>query len=181
MKVDFAGRGIDITDRIRSFTESKLDRLTKHLDELQDVGVVLSVEKYRHRAEIKFNSLRRNFHGTEETNDMFQSIDRVVDNLEAQVRKFKQKTTAKRRNMPQNHKHNDPPIEPMDDLPEHKEAEAHVIRTDHVELYNLEEAVDELENEKLGFVIYRDSESAKINVVYRRRDGNIGLIDPRNP
>jgi len=85
MKIDFTGRGIDITDRIREFTQSKLERVTKLLDDIHDITVVLSVEKYRHKAEIKFTYFKRGFYGTEERNDMFAAIDGVTEILDSQT------------------------------------------------------------------------------------------------
>lgn len=177
MRVDFTGRGVDITDRVRSFTQGKLERLRKHLDEINDVHVVLSVEKYRHKAEIKFQSLRKSFHGTEETSEMFQSIDRVIDKLEAQARKYKEKITSRKRNATESIRVNVISSEETDDG---GERELKVINSDQsqVKPMSLEEAVDDLQKLKKEFLIYRNSETDRINVVYQRKDGHVGYIEP---
>lgn len=180
MKIDFTGRGFEITNRIRNFAESKLERIKKHLDEIQDVGVVLSVEKYRNKAEIKFQSGKRSFHGAEETADMFQSIDKVVDKLESQVRKHKEKLTAKKRHTTESIRHNGEAL--AEPVVSHGggEEELRVIRSERpLTPMNLDEALEELDKLNHNFIIFRDSDSERVNVVYRRDDGNVGLIDPR--
>lgn len=180
MKIEFTGRGFEINDDLRDFTRGKLERVMKHLDHIRDVHVVLSVEKYRHRAEMTFHSLKRKFHGTEETNDMRSAIDRVAEKLEAQVRKQKEKQTTKKRNTTETIRANAGaevvlPIEAQADQ------DFKVVRSRRpVQPMNLDEALDELEKLNQDFVIFRDADSERINVVYRRKDGHIGLIDPPN-
>lgn len=178
MRIDYTGRGVDITDRIREFTAGKMERLNKLLDEIHDTQVVLSVEKYRHKAEIKFLSHKKTFQGAEETTDMFQSIDRVVDKLESQARKFKDKSHSKKRNTTETIRINVLTSPNVED----RESGLKVIHTDHdtVKPMTLEEAVDSLERLGQEFIIYRNAETDKINLVYRRKDGNIGYIEPGN-
>jgi len=180
MRVDFTGRGIDITDRIRSFTESKLNRLEKLAEDMKDLSIVLSTEKYRHRAEIKFLSQKRSFHGTEETNDMFQAIDNVIGKLESQLKKHKNKMTARKRNTHETIRANDPDAveaAPDDDA---ANGDVQVIRTlpGEVKAMSLEEAVEELQNFKREFLFFRNPENNLVNVVYQRRDGHLGLLEP---
>ena len=178
MKIDYTGRGVDITNRVRNFTESKFERITKLLEHVHDIDVVLSVEKYRHKAEIKFQAMKRTFHGTDETNDMFQSIDRVIDKLEAQARKFKDKNNAKKRNTTEPIRKNGETVDSVVAEPEGT-GELRVIRNPNpVRPMSLDEAVDALGTLDNEFIIYRDAESDAINVVYRRKDGHVGLIDP---
>jgi putative sigma-54 modulation protein len=182
MKVDFTGRGFDITDRVRDFTSGKLEKLKKHLDDIHGVDVVLSVEKYRNKAEIKFLSQKKGFHGTEETPDMFSSIDKVIDKLETQVRKHKQKIASRKRNTNETIRVNVLSMPERRDETPRSDRDIRIIHTDHtaVKPMNLEEAVDELEKFNLEFIIYRNSETDRINLVYQRKDGNIGFIEPGN-
>lgn len=181
MKIDFTGRGVDITDRIRTFSKSKFDRIKKHLDDVHGVSMVLSVEKYRHKAEVKFLSGKRAFHGAEETADMFQSIDRVIEKLETQVKKYKEKLTTKKRNTTESIRLDDAPQDtPPTEEDSVANGEVRIIRVqDPVRPMNLDEAVEDLDRLNQDFIIFRDSVSENINVIYRRNDGNIGLIDPR--
>ena len=181
MKIDFTGKGFNITDRVREFTESKMERWRKHLDDVHDVTVVLSVEKYRHRAEIKFSSQKKVFHGSEETTDMFQSIDRVVEKLDVQASKYRQKMTGKKK-----HTH-DTIRAAVDPEPNHQTAPGiiedsavQVIPADvsKIKPMGLEEAVEELTKFNQEIIFFRNAETENLNVVYRRKDGHIGHIDP---
>jgi putative sigma-54 modulation protein len=181
MRVDFTGRGIDITDRIRSFAESKLSRLEKLAEDMHDVSIVLSTEKYRHRAEINFLSRKRSFHGNEETNDMFQAIDNVVSKLESQLKKVKGKETAKKRSTHETIRATDIDLPSRPDMrPLASEDEVQVIRIKHTEVrpMNLEEAVEVLRSSKREFLFFRSPETNTVNVIYNRHDGHIGHLEP---
>jgi putative sigma-54 modulation protein len=98
MKVDITGRHIDVTDGLRAHTEDKLAKLERFLDGSDgEAHVVLFIEKHRHVAEIQVKHRMGTFAGTEETGDLYVSIDSVVDKIEKQIRRFKDKRTARRR------------------------------------------------------------------------------------
>ena len=177
MRVDFTGRGVEITNQVRSFTQGKLERLNKLLDNIHDVHVVLSVEKYRHKAEIKFLSQKKAFHGADETADMYQSIDGVIDKLESQARKFKEKNHSRKRNTTETIR-----INVLSQRESGDDGGLKVITTDQtsVKPMSLDEALDELDKLAQDFIIYRNSDTDRINLVYKRSDGNIGYIEPGN-
>lgn len=179
MKIDFSGRGFEITTAIREHTESKLSRLKKHLDDIRDVSVVLSAEKYRQRAEIKFTSLKTAFYGQEETSDMLTSVDRVVEKLEKQARRFKEKR-VKNRKKPSDTIKDTALAAPEGETAEKPgEQEVKIIRMDNfvVKPMSLEEAVAELQKLKQEFLVFQNSESEAVNVVFRRKDGHFGYIE----
>lgn len=179
MKIDFTGRGIDVSDRIRSFTESKLERLKKILGNIQDVKAVFTVEKYRQKAEINFHFEKHDFHGTEETTDLFQSIDGVVEKLEKQARRFKDKRMSRKRSTTETIRSNglqiDEPTMAID-----PDRTIQVIPVDPIQVrpMALEEAVDALTKFEDEFLVFRNADTEVINVVYRRKDGHIGHIGP---
>ena len=182
MKIDFTGRGVEVTDLIRNHTQGKLERLKNHWGEMRDISVVLSVEKYRQRSEIKFLSQKKTFHGAEETNDMFQSIDRVVEKLEAQLKKHKEKLNTKKRHHADSVRVNVISRPDFTGQSTGGEREIRIIRSDRsvVKPMVLEEAVDELDKLNQEFIIFRNSDTDKLNVVYHRKDGHIGLIEPQS-
>lgn len=180
MKIDFTGRGFDVSDHTRNFTTEKMAHLDRIMEGITNVQVVLSVEKYRHRAEIKFSAQKQVFHGTEESEDMFQSIDKVIDKLEAQVRKHKSKISARKRNTAETIRSGDLDG-PTDDesKPVSVDGPMEVIPSDiRVRLMSVEEAAEELQKFKQEFLTFRNAENEAVNVVYRRKDGHIGLINP---
>ena len=96
MQTTVTFKNIDPSDNLKAYVSDKLDRFDKFLDNPAEASVVLSVEKFRHIAEIKITGDRLNINGKEETNDMYSAIDMVLDKLEKQIKKNKQKTRERR-------------------------------------------------------------------------------------
>jgi putative sigma-54 modulation protein len=96
MKLTVAGRNIEITDGIRDHLQSKIDKTIHVLGEEADVHVVLSVEKRRHFAEVTVKTTGFSVHSTEETDDLYASMDNALVKIEKQLRKHKEKTRALR-------------------------------------------------------------------------------------
>ena len=96
MKITVAGRNIEITDGIREHLQSKMDKTIHDLGEEADVHVVLSVEKHRHFAEVTVKTKGFSVHSTEETDDLYASMDNALVKIEKQLRKHKEKTQALR-------------------------------------------------------------------------------------
>ena len=91
MQTSVTFKNIDPSDRLKSYVTEKLDRLDKYLYNPAEANVVLSVEKFRHIAEVNIIGDRLNIVGKEETEDMYAAIDMVLDKLEKQIKKNKQK------------------------------------------------------------------------------------------
>ena len=181
MKIEITGRQIEITPALREFTSDKLRKLEKLLDGPLDVHVVLAVEKHRHVAEIQVKSRTGVFSGTEETGDLYASIGEVAEKLERQALKHKEKVTSRKRR--EGTRAPDAAIAldqeiagemPPDELP------ARVIRSARYRLKPLspEDAVLELEATGEDLIVFRDSTTYRVNVVFRRKDGNFDLVDP---
>ncbi|MBI5183668.1 MAG: ribosome-associated translation inhibitor RaiA, partial [Nitrospinae bacterium] len=94
MQVTVTGRRIEITDALRNHAEEKVLRLKRYQDRSIDAHIVLSVEKYRHTAEVTINFDGTIIHGKEETEDMYSSIDRAVDKIERQMKSHKKRIIA---------------------------------------------------------------------------------------
>jgi putative sigma-54 modulation protein len=134
----------------------KLDRLDKYLDNPAEANVVLAVEKFRHIAEINIAGDRLTIIGSEETNDMYSAIDMALDKLEKQIKKSKQKI-RERRSAGKNR--NRSILEEADSLPD-EDTERQIIED--------------------NFLVFTNARSDRINVLYRRRDGHYGLIQPNS-
>ncbi len=178
MRVEFTGRQIEITPAIREFTENRLLKIRRILGEMIDVHVILTVEKYRHVAEINLKSRSFKFNGAEETHDMYTSINAVLEKIERQALKHKGKHIAKKR------KSSVAsvaalPLETAENAPSSNPA-PRVIKTRSLapKPMTVEEAIEEVTSSKSEFLVFRNSDSERISVVYKRRDGNFGLIEP---
>jgi len=181
MRVHITGRQVEVTPALRKFAEDKLKKVEKLLGGAVEAHVVLAVEKHRQLAEIQVRSRTALLAGARETEDLYVSIGDVVEKLERQALKHKEKlTTRKKRGARRGAaKPEIAPAEPR------RSARAAVLvpRIMRSERYRLkplsaEDAAMEMEATQSDLVVYRDASTYRVNVVYRRKDGNFGLVDP---
>jgi putative sigma-54 modulation protein len=175
MQTSVTFKNLDSSDHLKSYVGDKLDRFDKYLDNPAEANVVLTVEKFRHIAEINIAGDRLSINGKEETNDMYSAIDMALDKLEKQIKKNKQKirerrTSSKNRNraMPEDER-----ILPEDD----GERQIKIQNIEYKPM-DIEEAVLQMDLIEDNFLVFTNAKSDQINVLYRRRDGHYGLIQP---
>ena len=96
MQTSVTFKNLDSSENLRAYVSDKLDRFDKYLYNPAEANVVLSVEKFRHIAEINIAGDKLNIIGKEETNDMYSAIDMALDKLEKQIKKNKQKIRERR-------------------------------------------------------------------------------------
>lgn len=176
MRINIRSKNVDLTEALQQYIEKKVGKLARHLEEAEEAQVTLSVEKNRHEAEVTMFVNGILLRGEEETGDMYSSIDQVVDKLERQIHKYKTKVNRKVRK---------PAIKETTGMPEVEgespEGEPKVIRTKRFDIKPMpvEEAVMQMELLGHSFFVFANAQTQEINVVYRRRDGNYGLIEPK--
>ncbi len=98
MQINLTGHHIDITSALRTYVESKFERLERHFDNMTNVHVILSIEKDRQKAEATVRVSRGNLFANVEHEDMYAAIDGLIDKLDRQVKKHKEKLTDHHRN-----------------------------------------------------------------------------------
>jgi putative sigma-54 modulation protein len=91
MNLNLTGHHLDITPALRDYVVAKLDRVTRHFDHVIDVNVVLSVDKLRHRVEVNLHTRGKDIHVEAIEGDMYAAIDALIDKLDRQVVKHKEK------------------------------------------------------------------------------------------
>lgn len=91
MQINLTGHHVEITEAMRGFVNEKFQRLTRHFDHINNVHVILSVEKLRQKAEAKLNVNGGELFADHEDGDMYAAIDQLVDKLDRQVKKHKEK------------------------------------------------------------------------------------------
>jgi putative sigma-54 modulation protein len=91
MQINLTARHLDITDALRSYVQNKFERLERHFDHMTNVHVILSVEKLRQKAEASFHISGHDVYADSEHEDMYAAIDGLVDKLDRQVLKYKEK------------------------------------------------------------------------------------------
>ena len=93
MDVTVAGHHVDLTDSLREYAETKLERLERHSDQMTDIHCILTVEKLEHRAEATIHLNGGTIHADSVEQNMYAAIDTLVDKLDRQVKKHKEKMT----------------------------------------------------------------------------------------
>lgn len=91
MQLDVTGHHVEITDALRDYVTSKLDKIARHFDLVKDAHCILTVEKLRHKAEATVSVNGGKIHAESTEEDMYAAIDSMVDKLERRVRKYKEK------------------------------------------------------------------------------------------
>jgi len=96
MQINLTGRHIDITPALRSYVETKLNKIQRHFDHVTNVHVILTIEKERQKAEATIHVNRANLFADAEHSDMYAAIDKLIDKLDKQVKKHKEKLSDHR-------------------------------------------------------------------------------------
>ncbi|MBT8340855.1 MAG: ribosome-associated translation inhibitor RaiA [Desulfatitalea sp.] len=175
MQTSVTFKNLDPSDHLRAYISDKLDRFDKYLHNPGEANVVLSVEKFRHIAEVNLVGDRMTINGKEETEDMYSAIDMVLDKLEKQIKRSKQKVRERRTGKG---KSKEPP---MGAAPLDEEAVGRVmIKNIEYKPMDVDEAIMQMDLVDDSFLVFTNARSDRVNVLYRRKDGNYGLIQP-NP
>ena len=98
MQIDVTGHHVDLTDALRNYVHTKMDKLERHFDNVVNVHVILTVEKLKQRAEATMKLSGAKLHAEADAEDMYAAIDGLVEKLDRQVKKHKEKVTDHRRN-----------------------------------------------------------------------------------
>ena len=179
MELKTTARHFEATPELVTFTENKIRKLKRFWDQILHVEAIMSVEKFRHIAEVKVHVNGHDFSAKEESDDMYASIEKSVKNLEKQMKKFKGKLVLNA------HGHRKgafkaetrekvigaASIGSVKGLEIVEEVE-HGIRD-----LSAEAAIVLMEDEETNFMLFNNTESGKLNIVYRRADGNYGLLE----
>ena len=177
MTIELTGRKIDITPALREYSEEKIKKLGRVLDGIMEVHVILTVEKHRHTAEIIVHSRHATLSGSETTEDLYASIGKVLGKLERQAKKLKDRYSwGKKRIKGVASIRNARDVEEVSSMRDGPR----VVRTRRyaVKPMTVEEAVLQVQGSKDTFLVFRDAGSQRVTVLYRRYDGNFGLIEP---
>ncbi len=171
MNIQITGRRLEVTPTLKDYVESRLHKFEKYSFKIAEVQVILNVEKYRHHAEMTVSLDGTVLQAEDETEEMYSTIDRVVDKLEKQVKKYKEKITDHRIKKGAKQKVDEAFVNtsPLPVIAKEK-----IFRLKPV---SRKEAITQMELLQKDFFVYIDEENKNINVLYRRKTGNIGLIN----
>lgn len=173
MKVNIYGKNMQLTEALKEATIKKVERLDKFFQKDVEAKVVLSIERKNQKVEVTIPFNGRIARVEESSDDMYNSIDEAVESLEQQLRKYKTKLQDKKHSSESIKFEN---FESLDD----EENEFKVVKTKKfaIKPMNIEEAVLQMDLLKHNFFVFLNADSEEVNVVYKRKDSNYGLIEP---
>jgi putative sigma-54 modulation protein len=181
MSVDITGRHIEVTEPLRKFATDRLERLRGVMDEILEAHFILTVEKHqRHIAELNIKTRHDFYHGEEVSTDMYTSIAAVIDKVEKQILRDKERKVARKRH----NNHKSAAVITTTSVFEIEEVLGErlprIIRTHEVAAkpMSVDDAAIQIGVSDHDFLVFRNAETERLNVVYKRKDGNIGWIEP---
>lgn len=162
MQIDYTGRQTEVTPRLRALAERRLRKLAKVLRTITRAHVIFISDKHRQIAEISLHSPQLVLTAQEQTPDMAASLANVLDKLERQAGKHAGKRQERKRRGPAR-----------------EAGRPRLIRSRRAaRTMSMKEAMAEVEGSRDGLLVYRDVETERMTVLFRRKDGNLGLIEP---
>jgi putative sigma-54 modulation protein len=180
MQVSVTFRHMEATDALKSFASDKVSRIEKYVHAPTDAHVVLSVEKHMHRAEINVTANGIRIRGEETSGDMYGSIDGAAAKIERQLKRYRNKLASHkpREGHAMKVKHNVIAAEAPE--AEVTESPAQIVRHEEVDARPmlLEEAIMQMDLLHEEFHVFLNAQTNAMNVLYRRKDGSFGVIEP---
>lgn len=178
MNISFAFKNFEPSDHLKKYARRRFEKLGRFYGKSSglDVQIVLSVEKFRHKCEVSIKGEGLQLAATEQNDDMYAAIDLVLDKLEAQIKKTVSRAKDHRKNTRE-------PVQ-VDVFTYHLDQdEVHSPIKGGTERFepkpmSVDEAAMQLDSIGSDFLVFLNSETFRINVIYTRRTGGYGLIDP---
>lgn len=177
MNITTTARHYQLTPALKDYAESKVGQLKKYFENIVNAHIIFELEKYRHAVEVSIHVNGKDFNGREVSEDMYASVDKVVEKLERQIRKHKEKRISNKKV---------PKLAEIGSVfPLEEEAEAappvenEIIPADPIEfpVMTLAAAVDRLKADGKEFSVFSNSDTKRLVVLFKRDDGTLGLIE----
>jgi len=180
--VKVTGRHVSITEAIKDYAVGKVEHIHLDYPRIMEAHVILDIEKHRHFAEIILHcSNHITIEASHECDDMYAAIDGVTAKVAQQMRKYKTKILRNHRPRGQDIRHLEEQVLHVEDnFPELESSEPTVLKTERYEVKPMfvDEAVLQIEMSSRQFVVFQNAKTEKVNILYRRKDGALGLIEP---
>lgn len=173
MKFNIHGKNVDVTESIKNYIEEKIGRLDKYFENPEDITakVLIKLRGKDQVVEVTINANKFILRGEESNKDLYASIDKVSDKIERQIRKNKTKLKKKT--------NKDISRDFVLDFDEEEENDNVIVKRKVIENKPMSEEEAILQMELLGhdFFAYRNQETSEVNVLYKRKDGNYGVLE----
>jgi len=180
MNIEFVGRHVAVEERHRKVAAEKLGKLAKFLAPPIDVQVELEAEKRRVTADLHLRHRHGELHAREESHDLAEALTLAIAALEKQAQRSRKRAVDRRRRSARAGADAHWPLAVVAGESLRSGESPRIIRSSRLEIkpMTIDEAALALESSKHEFVVFLDSESDRVSVLYKRRDENYGLIAP---
>ena len=170
MEFIISGKNINVTPAIKDYAYKKLLHVRKYFDHIINVELVISVNKYEHFAEVTLSAKGIKIHAEEKSKDMYQTIDKLEKKLDRQIQKYKEKLTDKKH-------HNQNFMKSV--YIKNQPLKNKVVIQEKLDLkpMSIDEAVLQLQTTNSNFLLFKNNNQDKIQLLYNRNDGNYGLLE----
>lgn len=178
MQISVSFRNVDPSDHLKSYAENRMARFKKYMEEPVEIHLVLSIQKFRHTADVTISADGIKIKAQEETGDLYSAIDMVLDKIEKQMKRHRDKI---KEHKPEEKAKGRPKVQKIREEGETDEEDSpQIVTTERIfaKPMDAEEAAWQLRISKSEFLVFTNSKTRLINVLYRRKDGNFGLIEP---
>jgi len=180
MNITFAFKNFEPSDHLKEYASSRFEKMGKFIGDTveTELQINLAVEKFRHQAEVILTADNLHISAYEESEDMYSTIDLVLEKLESQLKRMRERHKERRRaGTPRNARVDVVSFSEDDSerAPIIKESDLFVPKP-----MSVDEAAMQLDALKYEFLVFRHSDTDRVNVLYRTKTGDFGLIDPGN-
>ncbi len=170
MEVTITGKQLDVTPALKEYVETRAKKIEKYTTNVTKAIVTLKVEKYRHMAEVLVKVNGFIIQSEQETDEMYVSVDKAISKIERQLKKHKEKL--------QNHRvQHDISGQKATPVPSWEDVNIKKRKTFPIDAMSIEEAALQMELLGTGFFLFENCESKQVNLLYKRKDGGLGLIE----
>ena len=176
MEISCTFRHMEPSTELRSYVEEKVYKVKKYFDSPVEAHIILKIEKFRHIADMTLSIDGSKIKAVDESGDMYSSIDQAMDKIEEQLRRL---MSRKKEYRLENIKGTDLLINGVETQEDQVESEPTIIKAERVDIkpMDINEAAMQMDMSKRNFFVFSNSKSKSINIIYKRNDGNLGLIE----
>ena len=176
MEISFTFRHMEPSTELRSYVEEKVYKIKKYFDSPVEASIILKIEKFRHIADMTISIDGNKIKAVDESDDMYSSVDQVMDKIEEQLRRL---MSRKKEYRLENIKGSDFLTSGIETQEGQAGSEPTIIKTKRADIkpMDINEAAMQMDMSKRNFLVFTNSKSKSINIMYKRNDGNLGLIE----
>jgi putative sigma-54 modulation protein len=179
MELQFNFKNFEPSEHLKKYAQNRFNKLEKYIKRKDSafLQINMEVDKYRQKIDVVFNADDIHLSAQEESEDMYASIDKVLDKIDVQLRKLKDKEKDRRKGKltrSQNIKN-----QSKEEL--YAEGSPNIVMSDNYipKPITIEDAAVELQKSDQNFVVFFNADTKRVNVLYKKKNGDFGLIDPR--